>query len=424
MDEKRLLNRETRKHYYFLTVKRGMLAVLDATNARIRVFLCLLVWIVGCELWEQASPVYVYGLLHTCQLILTPFAICCAFYWAGYIPGSWEIYKNLVRISLVNEAGEAPYLVSRKNVGEQTEYIFQSRGITASEWHRRLEEIQSAINLTIGSIKPSTDYRTLTIRTVPPNMVFGQTIMWDRTLINLEDDADFVLGKTAAGEIVRWNCETMPHMLIGGATSSGKSRISMLILEQAILRDADVSIIDLKGLDYRPLEAMDACLVTDMSGAEALLEKTVRTMYTRRDLLRDADAANYQEYNKKVSENRLRRIFILVDECSMLTNSGVSKEAKAASQGCIDRMTTLVRLGRAVGIHLLIATQVPDVSSVPTAIRANLDMRVCGKADSILSTMVLGDGRADELIPKDARGRFVVANGAESVVFQAFYYAT
>lgn len=108
----------------------------------------------------------------------------------------------------------------------------------------------------------------------------------------------------------------------------------------------------------------------------------------------------------------------------MLTNSGVSKEAKAASQGCIDRMTTLVRLGRAVGIHLLIATQVPDVSSVPTTIRANLDMRVCGKADSILSTMVLGNGRADELIPKDARGRFVVANGAEPVVFQAFYYAT
>lgn len=423
MEEKQNLNFETRRRYILHTIKHGISAVVDTKAAKLKMLVIVLAWHGICMLWACASPDLVQGLLRTSQYLLTPLVILAALYWAGYVPGSWEMYRNLLRIGLVNSAGEAPYLISRREVDGQTEYIFQSRGVTKTRWKECLEEIESALNLTIGNIQQSIDFRTLTVRAVPPNMVFGETIMWDSALINYDDDSDFILGKTAAGEIVHWNCETMPHVLVGGATSSGKTRLSMLILEQALFRGAQVFIVDLKGLDYRPLEKMDAQLVTDMQSAVSLLSETVDTMYARRDLLRKAEAANFQEYNRIVG-HKLHRIFILIDECSMLTNSGTSKEAKATSQECIDKMTTLVRLGRAVGIHLLIATQVPDVSSVPTAIRSNLDMRICGKADSILSTMVLGDGRADELIPKDARGRFVVANGAESVVFQAFYYAT
>lgn len=422
MENRNSLILETRRRYILRTIKQGMFAVMGTGFAMLQFILAMMVWISCCELWAWVSPVYVHGLLRTCQVILTPMMIGSVFYWIGHVPGSWGMYRDLVRIGFVNKAGEAPYLIGKSTNGNQTEYIFESRGIIATEWQKRLGEIESALNLTIGSIQPSVDYRTLIVRAVPPNMVFGTTILWDRSLINYDDSSDFVLGKSAAGEIVHWNCETMPHMLIGGATSSGKTRLAMLILEQAILRDATVSIIDLKGLDYRNFESMDARLVTDMRCAVDLLDDTVRLMYMRRDLFRDVGAVNYSDYVDKSGNRRLRRMFILIDECSMLTNSGTTKEAKAMSQECIDKITTLVRLGRAVGIHLIIATQVPDVSSVPTAIRANLDMRVCGKADSILSTMVLGDGRADEQIPKDARGRFVLANGAESVVFQAYYY--
>ena len=422
MEEKQNLNLETRRRYILHTIKHGLSAVVDTKAAKLKLLAVVLAWIGICKLWAWASPDFAQGMLHTSQLLLSPLVIVAALYWAGYVPGSWDMYRNLVRVGLVNSAGEAPYLIGRREVDGQTEYIFQSRGVTKTRWNELLEEVESALNLTIGSIRQSTDFRTLTIRAVPPNVVFGQTIMWGSAPINYDDASDFILGKTAAGEIVRWNCETMPHVLIGGATSSGKTRLSMLILEQAILRGAHVYIIDLKGLDYRLSEEMDARLVTNMQGAVDLLNETVEAMYKRRDLLRKMNAVNFSEYNRKAGSHQLKQIFILIDECSMLTNSGTSKEAKAASQECIDKITTLVRLGRAVGIHLLIATQVPDVSSVPTAIRANLDMRICGKADSILSTMVLGDGSADELIPKDARGRFVMANGAESVVFQAYYY--
>ena len=79
-------------------------------------------------------------------------------------------------------------------------------------------------------------------------------------------------------------------------------------------------------------------------------------------------------------------------------------------------------MGRAVGIHLIISTQRPDASAVPGSIKSNLDVRICGKADATLSTIILGDGRANEVIPKDSQGRFVLANGAEDIIFQGYYY--
>ena len=86
----------------------------------------------------------------------------------------------------------------------------------------------------------------------------------------------------------------------------------------------------------------------------------------------------------------------------------------------IDRMlSTIARQGRAFGIHLILATQRPDATIIPGQIRNNMDFRVCGRADSVLSQIILDNTSAAEQIPKDARGRFITGDGT---VFQGYLF--
>lgn len=79
----------------------------------------------------------------------------------------------------------------------------------------------------------------------------------------------------------------------------------------------------------------------------------------------------------------------------------------------------MTRLERPFGIHLILATQRPDINVVPGQIKSNLDFRGCGRADSILSQIILDNTSAADQIPKDARGRFITRDGT---VFQRFLF--
>ena len=83
------------------------------------------------------------------------------------------------------------------------------------------------------------------------------------------------------------------------------------------------------------------------------------------------------------------------------------------------KLATIARLGRAFGIHLILATQRPDATIIPGQIKNNLDFRVCGRAECVLSAIILDNGSAAEQIPKDARGRFITGDGT---VFQGFLF--
>lgn len=98
------------------------------------------------------------------------------------------------------------------------------------------------------------------------------------------------------------------------------------------------------------------------------------------------------------------------------------KEGKAAISVITNKLLAIGRLGRALGIHLLVATQRPDVGSVPGSLKAQLDGRICGHtADAQSSIVILDDGSAANLpaIP----GRFIIRNGSETDdIVQAYYY--
>ena len=102
-----------------------------------------------------------------------------------------------------------------------------------------------------------------------------------------------------------------------------------------------------------------------------------------------------------------------------MDRTGRSKVDKERLNQIDIRRATHARLGRAFGIHLILATQRPDANILPGQIKNNMDFRVCGRADSILSGIILGNTSAAEQIPKDARGRFITGTGT---VFQGYLF--
>lgn len=95
---------------------------------------------------------------------------------------------------------------------------------------------------------------------------------------------------------------------------------------------------------------------------------------------------------------------------------GFNKELLAQIEA---RLALIARQGRAFDIHLILATQRPDANILPGQIKNNMNIRICGRADTTLSTIIIGDGRAAEQIPHDAQGRFLMEDGT---VFQAYYF--
>ena len=96
----------------------------------------------------------------------------------------------------------------------------------------------------------------------------------------------------------------------------------------------------------------------------------------------------------------------------MLDKTGADNERKKLLAQIENKLSTIARQGRAFGIHLILATQRPDATIIPGQIRNNMDFRVCGRADSGLSQIILDNTSAAEQIPKDARGRFITGDTA------------
>lgn len=424
MNEKERLNTNTKRYFAFRTVIQGGKNIFNSLKKAAAFIAIIIVWAVLMMFWVNSSPQYVDKLVNICTIMLTGIFVIGEFYVFGYIKHSKEYYENFVRIGFVNSASEAPVLIARRSFDGKEVLTFYSKGLTVIEWNDKKEIIQSALNRTISKITAGSDHCTVIVDTVAPSTVFETVIPWSMDYINYNDDADFILGKTISNDDVHIDIDKQPHILVGGSTGSGKTQILKVLSVQALKRAASVYICDMKGLDFLDIEAMDAQLFTTPEAILSLFTEVEQIMYDRIEEFRKAGACNFKEYISKTHNQYCKRKIIIVDECAMLLDSGISKEAKQLSAQIADKISSIARMGRCVGIHLIVGTQRPDKNAVPGSIKSNIDCRICGKADVTLSTIILGDGRANDAIPKDSQGRFIMANGAEDIIFQGFLYAS
>ena len=143
-------------------------------------------------------------------------------------------------------------------------------------------------------------------------------------------------------------------------------------------------------------------------------------MEERKRLFKKVDAANITEYREKSGDYMQRIVFACDEVAELLDKTGADKSRKELLAQIEARLALIARQGRAFGIHLILATQRPDANILPGQIKNNMNIRICGRADTTLSTIIIGDGRAAEQIPHDAQGRFIMEDGT---VFQAYYFS-
>ena len=212
--------------------------------------------------------------------------------------------------------------------------------------------------------------------------------------------------------------EDIPHMLVAGFTGSGKSNLINACIASLITKqqpeELRLLLIDLKGgLEFSfyedlPHLAMDIVTsVTDVSEQLAVVEAM---MYSRFDKMR-GKAKTIMQWNSKYPDNKMPRILCVFDEVASIQGH------KQRTDEIVGYLQAITRMGRAVGIHIWLCTQRPDVKAIPGAVKINLAARFSGRMPtSSDSVTILGTGDAKDLpsIP----GRMVMRTSADAMIIQ------
>ena len=236
------------------------------------------------------------------------------------------------------------------------------------------------------------------------------------------------LGRDVAGSPYLADLDTMPHLLIAGATGSGKSvcinTIIMSLLYENGPDDLKLILVDPKRVEftlYNGIPHLLTPVITDVQKTINALKWVVNEMDRRYELLSQSGKRNIQDYLKTGSE--MPYIVLVIDELADLM-SIAAKEVEAA-------ITRLAQMARAVGIHLVLATQRPSVDVITGLIKANITSRVAFNVASLIDSRTILDfsgaekllGRGDMLYisaslskPKRLQGAFLVEEEISRVV--------
>ena len=335
--------------------------------------------------------------------------------------GSFKIMSELQRIGLTNSAGETPILTAKTKDEKQSEvtvFEFDGVGIPLTEWENKRQRIEAALKGHIVKLKEGKNKRSILLYAVPAGNPLSSRIEWNDSYL-IKDSSTLVLGKSLMGT-VKVDLAKIPHILLGGSTGSGKSVLLKLLLMQAIKKNAVVSIADFKGGVDFPSVWHDKCKICfEEDNLSQLLTGLVDVLQQRKVLFRENECHNLDEYNKRTGKALQRYIFACDEVAEILDKTGLTKEQKDKVSLIESKLSVIARQGRAFGIHLILATQRPDANILSGQVRNNIDCRVCGRADNVLSQIILDSTAAAEQIPKDAAGRFLFHDGT---IFQAFWF--
>ncbi|MCA5004477.1 FtsK/SpoIIIE family DNA translocase [Sphingobacterium bovistauri] len=271
-----------------------------------------------------------------------------------------------------------------------------------------------------------------------PEMVSMRSVLATEKFQKTDMDLPIALGKTISNEVYIADLAKMPHLLVAGATGQGKSVGINAILTSLLYKkhpaELKFVLVDPKKVELSLFKKVERHFLAKLPGEEdAIITDTKKVINTlnslciemdqRYDLLKNAQVRNLKEYNVKFINRRLNPeeghrflpfIVLIVDEfADLMMTAGKEVETPIAR---------LAQLARAVGIHLVIATQRPSVNIITGTIKANfparLAFRVLSKIDS---RTILDTGGADQLI---GRGDMLLASGSDLIRIQCAFVDT
>lgn len=271
-----------------------------------------------------------------------------------------------------------------------------------------------------------------------PEMVPMRSIITTEKFQKTEMDLPIALGKTISNEVFIADLAKMPHMLVAGATGQGKSvginTILVSLLYKKHPSQLKFVLVDPKKVELTLFKKIERHFLAKLPGEEdAIITDTKKVINTlnslciemdqRYDLLKDAGVRNLKEYNEKFVNRKLNPnnghrylpfIVLVVDEfADLMMTAGKEVETPIAR---------LAQLARAIGIHLIIATQRPSVNIITGTIKANFPARLAFRVTSkIDSRTILDTGGADQLIGK---GDMLLSTGSDLIRLQCAFVDT
>lgn len=296
----------------------------------------------------------------------------------------------------------------------------------------------SAIGVRIIAPIPGKGTVGIEVANKDPQTVSMRTVIQSKKYQETRYKLPVALGCTISNDVYIADLAKMPHLLVAGATGQGKSvGLNALIASLLYCKRPDelkFVMIDPKMVEfslYAKIEShylakipdADEPIITDMSKVVATLSSLCVEMDDRYQLLKLAQCRNLEEYNAKVKENRLSEadghkflpyIVVIVDEFSdLIMTAGKEVEMPIAR---------LAQKARAVGIHVIIATQRPSTNVITGIIKANFPVRIAFKVSSgVDSKTILDTPGAQQLI---GRGDMLVSNNSDMVRVQCAFIDT
>ena len=232
-----------------------------------------------------------------------------------------------------------------------------------------------------------------------PSLVTLRNVMGSREFQKMRKDAHLpvALGRGSGGEAVCFDLAKMPHLLVAGATGSGKSVCLNAIVSCVITEKTPVQVrlllVDPKRVELTPYNGIPhlmAPVIVETDTVVGYLKGLIREMFVRYRMMEEAGVRNIEAYNKRTPDN-MPYLCVVIDELADLMMTAAFEVEQSICR--------LAQLGRATGIHLIIATQRPSVDVVTGLIKANFPSRISfGVTSQVDSRTILDTAGADKLL--------------------------
>ncbi|MBP3511549.1 MAG: DNA translocase FtsK [Prevotella sp.] len=320
--------------------------------------------------------------------------------------------------------------------------ITPAQGVRISKIRNLEDDIAlslSALGIRIIAPIPGKGTIGIEVPNAKPNIVSMESILNSKKFQEAAMELPCAVGKTITNEVFMFDLAKIPHLLVAGATGQGKSVGLNAIITSLLYKkhpaELKIVLIDPKKVEFSIYDSIsnhflakvpdeDAePIITDVTKVVRTLNSLCKEMDTRYDLLKVAGARNIKEYNKKFISRQLNPqnghkfmpyIVVVIDEFGdLIMTAGKEIELPIAR---------IAQLARAVGIHMIIATQRPTTTIITGNIKANFPGRIAFKVSAMIdSKTILDRPGANQLI---GRGDMLFLNGNEPVRVQCAFVDT
>lgn len=377
---------------------------------------------------ESAAPEYVFPSVSLLQIQRH-----------GVVDATGEMRENTERLAdTLQSFGIEPHIVNVIRGPAITRYELElDRGVKLSKITNLADDIALSLGATgvrISAIPDKISVVGIEVPNKSVNTVYAREVIDSAAFRNSKSKISFAVGKDISGNCIVGDISKLPHMLIAGTTGSGKSvcmnTLILSLLYKAKPDEVKLIMVDPKMVElgiYNGIPHLLIPVVTDPKKAAGALQWTVTEMMRRYRLMSEEGVRDLESYNKTVAndpeQQPMPQIVVVIDELADLM--------LVAAKEVEESICRIAQMGRASGIHLVIATQRPSADVITGLMKANIPSRIAFAVSSAMESRIILDtqgaeklvGKGDMLFaplgqgkPKRVQGCFITDEEVQAVV--------